>query len=625
MLITHARVENYRGFLDSSDLHFDAGFNLVVGRNGSGKSALLFALSQRLEGHPHRSTTSIPEPGAVPNPITQVVVRHSLTGKELRSIALSGELGQLVVPIPNEMAGLPTGNAKVWNSYLQAEFEKNEIELNAIWRAKSGTGLSAIPGKPSARHGLAVLGDASNEGQMQAICYRVTRDRKNFEFYSHSSASQSSDCYHQIAQACRERIFRFDAERLRIGRGVYGTSRRLAADASNLPEVLQNLRTDDARFREYLSLVSEVLPEVRDIRIVPLSSSEQEICVSCLASETRRPDLAVPLRYTGSGVSQVLAILCVIVSADLPNVILIDEPNSFLHPQASRALVRILKRYPQHQYIIATHSPEVIAEVGDAKTTLLEWKDEATHALQLATENARASSQALKVVGAKLSDVYGYDRIVWCEGPSDAQVLRKIADHFFKDLRGVAIVPVHSTGAFDKRRRAETIGMYRILSCANALLPPTVGFLFDLEDRGESDRADLERATDIKVRFLDRRMIENFLLDADAIRELLQALDPGNEVSAETIRGWLENARCNEEFCSQRITATQLNLDPLKWTHGKRLLNLAIVEFTSGRHSFINTRDAEILASYVLAKSPASLAPVALVLGDLFGVEPTAA
>jgi predicted ATP-dependent endonuclease of OLD family len=46
--------------------------------------------------------------------------------------------------------------------------------------------------------------------------------------------------------------------------------------------------------------------------------------------------------------------------------IAIDEPNSFLHPDAARTLIRILKQHPQHQYIITTHSPEVIAE-ADAK------------------------------------------------------------------------------------------------------------------------------------------------------------------------------------------------------------------------------------------------------------------
>ncbi|MDB6105207.1 MAG: hypothetical protein JWO52_5206, partial [Gammaproteobacteria bacterium] len=47
-----------------------------------------------------------------------------------------------------------------------------------------------------------------------------------------------------------------------------------APDASNLPEVLQNLQADRDRYSEYLALVAEVLPDVQNVIVVPLSQKE---------------------------------------------------------------------------------------------------------------------------------------------------------------------------------------------------------------------------------------------------------------------------------------------------------------------------------------------------------------
>jgi predicted ATPase len=66
---------------------------------------------------------------------------------------------------------------------------------------------------------------------------------------------------------------------------------------------------------------------------------------------TERLDLAVPLAKCGTGVGQLLAIFYVIVTADQPRVIIIDEPQSFLHPGAVRKLLEVLSEYPYHQFI----------------------------------------------------------------------------------------------------------------------------------------------------------------------------------------------------------------------------------------------------------------------------------
>src|SRR6059058_1643718 len=67
------------------------------------------------------------------------------------------------------------------------------------------------------------------------------------------------------------------------------------------------------------------------------------------------------LSDSGTGVAQVIAILAAVLTRTYA-VIVIDEINSFLHPAAAKALIRILKtEHGDHQYIISTHSAEVIS------------------------------------------------------------------------------------------------------------------------------------------------------------------------------------------------------------------------------------------------------------------------
>ena len=95
------------------------------------------------------------------------------------------------------------------------------------------------------------------------------------------------------------------------------------------------------------------------------------------AEESARDDLPHSLSECGTGVGQVLAILYVVMRST-GDVICIDEPNSFLHPGAAKALVEILNEQQEHQYIIGTHSPEVIVASRPERLFMLRLEEEIT-------------------------------------------------------------------------------------------------------------------------------------------------------------------------------------------------------------------------------------------------------
>jgi hypothetical protein len=339
------------------------------------------------------------------------------------------------------------------------------------------------------------------------------------------------------------KIYEFHAERLTLGVSQYGMNTELLSNAQNLAEVLNILQGNPQRFIDYCNFVREIFPTIRTISVRPYPNvtNRLEIMVWQVDPKLKRDDLAIPLSKCGSGVGQVLALLYVANISEQPRTIVIDEPSSFLHPGAARALMGILKRFSQHQYIIATHSPEIISELADAPISIVRWED-AESSVEQATHATRSvSAAALTEIGARLGDVFGFDKVLWVEGQSDADTLKVLLEASGLSSRSTGILPVRDTGAFQRRKIAEILDIYGKLSMGDALLPPAVLFLFDREGRSEREIEDVERQSQGKVRFLKRRMLENYLLVPRAIASLYNEVGTEHAIATthQGVRDWI--------------------------------------------------------------------------------------
>ncbi len=115
-------------------------------------------------------------------------------------------------------------------------------------------------------------------------------------------------------------------------------------------------------FRQLVHHLREVLPTVGNLSVRTKPAIGHFLEVRVWPTDTmERVDLSFPLNSSGKGVAQVIALLTAIMSVDKA-VVIIDEINSFLHPAAVKALLRILQtQYQQHQYIISTHAPPLLS------------------------------------------------------------------------------------------------------------------------------------------------------------------------------------------------------------------------------------------------------------------------
>src|SRR5579859_4038055 len=99
MRINQIKVLNYKSFLNSDAIPFTSGFNVVVGQNNAGKTALLEALSLQFGDKRHRSTSTMPAKNAVLSGVSQVEVSFELDAGELPPF-IKNYLPDFFLPLP---------------------------------------------------------------------------------------------------------------------------------------------------------------------------------------------------------------------------------------------------------------------------------------------------------------------------------------------------------------------------------------------------------------------------------------------------------------------------------------------------------------------------------------------
>jgi ABC-type lipoprotein export system ATPase subunit len=338
-----------------------------------------------------------------------------------------------------------------------------------------------------------------NRGSRKNLIKKDANDR--FTFYQETDEAdkhREENFFVTLFDEFANRVSQLQAQRL-VGQCSIGNDEKLNSSASNLAEVIHLLESPSKkklyeRFNQYVStifpqfgLVSTRILE-KQIRQGP----NLEILIWPTKSlESGREDLVFSLSDCGTGIGQVLAILYGVVTAPQSRPIVIDEPQSYLHPGAAKKLIEILKEFPQHQYFITTHSAEIIAAANPSTIVKLRYEDGETQASTMNAGDIREQRSLLAELGVSLSDVFGADSILWVEGPTEEQcfplILSKLAP---KLLTGTKIVSIKNTGDLlgKKAHFADVMfDLYKRISGGNNLYPPAVGFVFDKECLSDSD------------------------------------------------------------------------------------------------------------------------------------------
>jgi hypothetical protein len=291
-------------------------------------------------------------------------------------------------------------------------------------------------------------------------------------------------------------VFHFDS--LRPGttrsRGSSGSD-ALSPGGENLPEVLLALSSAESpEWDRIRSTMSELVPDAGRMT-TPVRGGQVEIVFEDPSGVHRN------LQDLGTGVEQLLMATVVGVTHTAGGLVMIEEPETNLHPGAQRSLLKRLGEWAaSRQIIVTTHS-----------TVFLDSQSNVARGVWLVERDGAASSvrriepdqDLLAILGVRLSDVLAAERLLLVEGDSDASIL----DVWFHDqLRATGIEVIVLRGS-DAARSSERLA---IMADVGRDLRRVILFL---RDRDEISQTEIERLESSgRVRVLPVREIENFFL-----------------------------------------------------------------------------------------------------------------
>lgn len=501
MYFTKLIIENYKSFLDRETILLKPGFNIFLGKNNSGKTTAfeLLQLPSSIND-PHKSERNLTSYGSVNSKPSRYEAEVSLSFDDL--VRAFGE--NLHVPIPESLLRSDQG------ANLQ-----NEIKTNGIYLKFEAT--SKIHARFETKFGQS---NPTSTDQVTPVMLLHPEKEGSPSFQKSRSALVAPDAYKNL-------IYTFSALRTPNSQAHMEDEIKLRPNASNIAFCINHLQTKDAEgHKELCRLLNRIFPEVKWVQAPPIKNNYVEL--ECLATppEKRRPDLAVPLSKMGTGIGNVIAILYILLTSRYPQVIAIDEPNSFLHPKALRELLQILESHgKQHQYILTGHSPEVLTAIEPSTITYFEIKDSSSQIKQFTKSEYHEFRSELSDLGIRMTDLHAKDRVLWVEGQTEEIVFPKLLREYCPEISaGTAVLRVTHTGTFEssKVHINEVAKTYSRLT-QTSLAPPMVAIVLDSEGRQQQDIEKIERENNKLLHFLPYKMIENYVLDADAIAAVLKA------------------------------------------------------------------------------------------------------
>lgn len=620
MLISKIQVLNYKSFRDSAWIEFRPGINIITGQNSAGKTALLEALTLDFQSIPHKSISTLPTSSSRLNEQSKVHCTLDLTAQEIREInAQQAKPYRIPRPASKDIPEaiqlfqdwLDNPKPQTYSLSIQG----GSFLISDDFSEEVTSGLyEAVPATSGNREYIQPHEDENGRLKISATTIVGVNDGISGNFF----------------RIAKKRIYRFLAERLNVGScsRSYGYSPELLPNASNLPEVLGILQGENPElFNLFNDYVSIIFPQIK--RITISQGANIEIKVWHIDPLTFRSDLSFPLSACGTGIGQVLSILYVILTAQTPRVVIIDEPQSFLHPGAAKKLIEILKEigksgnFPQHQYIVSTHSPTIIASAEPATIVMLRYTESCETAVSVMnSEDARELRSLLDEVGVRLSDVFGMDKILWVEGATEEKCYPLIIKEILKKpLRGVQILAIKNTGDLEGKRAHVIFDIYDKLSGSQNLFPSAIGFLFDKELRTKQEMDDLKKRSSNSVSFLPRRMYENYLLHPGAIADILSNLDNCREDIITTLdTDTMLKQMMHEEVYFPKEASNE-NLSDKQWVScnidGAKVLKDAFSKLSENRVEFSKTRDSLKLTEWLIRNQPESLEEISMLLDEV--------
>lgn len=264
-------------------------------------------------------------------------------------------------------------------------------------------------------------------------------------------------------------------------------------------------------YEEFQKLIQETW---HAIKINELTREE-----NILILQLREKAFATEIYNMGHGVQMWLQTMWFITCAGHNAIIVLDEPDVYMHADLQRKLIRLLKNR-HNQTIIATHSVEIMAEVQPTNILIIDrHREESVFADDYPIVQTAISGMG-SIHNINLSRLLNTKKYIYVEG-NDINILRILYDILYPgDAEPFDHLPSVSTGGWGSWREFK-VNAKAIIRDDNDI---KVYFLYDRDYHPEELIAERKKdAQDnrIYMHIWSKKEIENFLIVPEAIARVV--------------------------------------------------------------------------------------------------------
>ena len=395
-------------------------------------------------------------------------------------------------------------------------------------------------------------------------------------------------------------------------------------------------RKNPQGFNEFQRLVEDTWPGMSVSEPERASITENRLVM--FVSENR---IDRELYWAGLGFQIWCQLLTHISRCSESDLLIVDEPEVYLHPEVQRQLLGILREV-RPDILLATHSVEILGEADPGEILLVDKSQNSARRLR----DIEGVQQALDKIGSiqnmTLTELARNRRLVFVEGFHDYKIFRRFAKMLgFNELAAGTGITALESGGFESWPKIQALA-WGFRKTLGAELSIAAIYDRDYRCEAESTQLKIQLEKDIKfAHFHHRKETENYLLspkilERAATRALAErarrtgAAGPADfdimEI-LETITNELKSA-CSGQFISKycayfksggkdqaTLTTEALSIFETKWSSmesrleivpGKSILRTVRDRFQQSHG--ITLTDWRIIDCYKAAEVPQDLA-----------------
>ena len=257
-------------------------------------------------------------------------------------------------------------------------------------------------------------------------------------------------------------------------------------------------------FSLWSSRLGQKCPSARPERTSLLDSQLVMFC-----SEDRRDR---ELYWAGLGFQVWCQLLTHVSRCSGSDLLVVDEPEVYLHPDVQRQLLGIL-RDVQPDVVLATHSTEIIGEADPSEILLVDKTRRSAKRLR----DVEEVQQALDVIGSiqniTLTELARNRRLLFVEGLNDYKIIRRFARNVaLTDLASGNGITALESGGFSSLSRVQALAWGFRKTLGTEL---KVAAIYDRDYWCDEEINELVSSLNTEIQFAhihQRKEIENYLL-----------------------------------------------------------------------------------------------------------------